>query len=130
MPTELALERDDKGELGSFADVQALIRSVFPDARFGWTTSGPEKLRIAEERGIEFPPAMRKALETLPSLHEGRAALGDVFVEFGLGYEEPVRCLYVTPRGDAPDLDDKLSALKVAFGGQFVISDEETNRIA
>ncbi len=130
MATELALERDDKGEIGSFAEVRAIIEAVFPEVQFGWTTSGLEKLRIAAERGIEFPPAMRASLEKLPSLLEGRAALADALVEFGLGYEEPVCCLYVTPRGDATDLAERLSALERAVGGQFVSSGEETNRIA
>lgn len=129
MATELALERADKCEIGGFDEVQTLIRSVFPDAQFGWTTSGPQKIQIAAERGIEFPPALRKSLETLPSLLEARAALGEALVEFGLGYEEPVRCIYVTIRGDSPDLDEKLSALEAAVGGQFVIRGEETNRI-
>ena len=128
MATELALERNDKGEIGSFAEVQAIIRSVFADAQFGWTKSGLDKLRIADERGIELPEMIRKSLETLPSLRGGRAALDGALVEFGLGHHEPVCCLYVTPHGDAPDLEDKLSALESAVGGEFVISGEETNR--
>ena len=130
MATELALERDDKQAIGTFADVQAIIRAVFPDVQFGWTTSGEEKLRIAAQRGIDLPPAIRKSLETLPSLHEGRANLDEALVKFGLGGKEPVRCIYVMPRGQAPDLNDKLSALEAAVGGQFVTSGEETNRIA
>jgi hypothetical protein len=130
MATELALEREDKGPLGRFAEVQAMIRKFFPEVVFGWTTSGQEKLRIAHERGITVPEAIRQSCERLPSLLEGQAEFGDAFVSFGLGYQEPVRCIYVEPRGDSVDFHERLAALESAVGGKFVISGQETNRVA
>ena len=128
MATEFALERSDKGVIGSFAEVQAMIRKVFPEVVFAWTTSGIEKLRIAEERGIVLPEAIRRSCETLPSLLEGQADLSGASVRFGLGYEEPVRCIYVQPSGDSSGLDAKLVALETAVGGKYVLSGKETNR--
>jgi hypothetical protein len=129
MATELALERDDRQPIGTFDQVREIIQLIFPEARFGWATSGKEKLRIAAERGVDLPPALRKSLESLPSLLQGQADFGDATVEFGLGYLEPVPCLYVTPRGDSPQLDARLAALEAAVGGTYVISGEETNRL-
>src|SRR5713226_3349492 len=40
MATEFSLRPRDGRDLGSFADVQALLRRVFPRIEFGWTTSG------------------------------------------------------------------------------------------
>lgn len=129
MATELALERNDKAAIGSFKEIQDMIQAVFPGAQFGWTTSGTEKLRMAAERGVELPPALREAMKTLPSLLEGRYESGDDYVEFGLGYQEPVKCLYVTPRGGSPTLDRQLSELETRVGGTFVVSGEETNQL-
>jgi len=129
MATELALERSDKAPIGSFDEVQSMIRDVFPSVQFGWTQSGQDKLSVAAERGFEFPPALRRSLETLPSLLEGQFDGDGSHVEFGLGYEEPVKCLYVTPHGDKTALQKQLWELEAKVGGKFVVSGEETNRL-
>lgn len=126
MATELTLRRADGQPLGSFEQVQELIRTHFPAVEFFWTTSGLEKIALAAERGITFPPVMLEYLPNLPSLLEG-VAEGDGFhVTFGLGHIEPVQCLYVTPRGEyTPDLERGLSALEAFAGSEFKISGEE-----
>src|SRR5262249_3196864 len=100
----------------------AMIRLLFPSVQFGWTTSGPEKLQIAKERGIKFPPDLQEALKTLPSLLEGLAEGEGYHVTFGLGHQEPVSCLYVTPRGHAVELEYGLAALEAEAGSEFKIS--------
>ncbi|MBA4064245.1 MAG: hypothetical protein C0501_11125 [Isosphaera sp.] len=122
MATECTLRRADGRPFGSFAEVQALIHRLFPAVVFGWTTSGPDKLRIAKERGVEFPPVIRESLETLPSLLEGVAEGDGYHVTFGLGHEEPVACLYVTPRGNAPELGRGLTGLEAAAGARLELS--------
>jgi len=129
MATEYALERDDKEPIGLFDAVQSMIREVFPTVKFAWTVSGPDKLKLAVERGIDFPAELREALKTLPSLLEGYYESEGMFIELGLGFEEPVKCLYVTPRGSSTALLLKLSELEVKVGGKFVVSGEETNRL-
>ena len=130
MATEYALERTDASPIGSLDDVQALIRSVFDSVAFAWTQSGPDKLKLAEERGIEFPPALAKSLETLPSLLEGQAVGDGWHIAFGLGHSEPVMCVYLTPRDPDNMLETQLSALESAIGGTIVISGEEKNRLS
>jgi hypothetical protein len=125
MATEYTLRRADGQPFGSFEQVQALIRRWFPSAEFFWTTSGPEKVRQAEERGVDLPPHIRQWMETLPSLLEGVAETSDYDVTFGLGQEEPVSCLYVTPRGQAPELDRGLAALEAEAGAEFKVSGME-----
>jgi hypothetical protein len=125
MATEYTLRRADGRPFGSFEEVKSLISRLFPAVEFFWTTSGPEKIRLAEERGVKLPSHIRQWMETLPSLLEG-VAEGDGFhVTFGLGYEEPVRCLYCTPRGDAPELECGLAALVAEAGAEFKVSGEE-----
>jgi hypothetical protein len=125
MATEYTLRRADGQPFGSFAQVQTLIGRLFPAVEFFWTTSGPEKIRQAEERGIKLPPHIRQWMATLPSLLEGVAEGSEFHVTFGLGHEEPVSCLYVTPRGLAPELDRGLAALEAEAGAEFKVSGTE-----
>jgi hypothetical protein len=125
MATEYTLRRADGQPFGSFAQAQALIRRWFPSVEFFRTTSGPEKVRQAEERGVDLPPHIRQRMETLPSLLEGVAAAPDYHVAFGPGQEEPVLCLYVTPRGRAPELDRGLAALEAEARTEFPVSGME-----
>jgi hypothetical protein len=125
MATEYTLRRKDGRPFGSFEQVQALIRRLFPSVEFFWTTSGLEKIRQAEERGVELPPHIRRWMETLPSLLEGIAEGVEFHVTFGLGQEEPVSCLYVTPCGLAPELERGLAALEAESGAEFKVSGAE-----
>src|SRR5262249_46337904 len=70
----------------------------------------------AAERGITFPPEILAYLPSLPSLLEGVAEGDEFHVTFGLGHQEPVPCLYVTPLGDAPELERGLAALAADAG--------------
>lgn len=125
MATEFTLRREDGQPFGSFEQVQTRIRQLFPSVAFHWTTSGPEKIALAAERGITFPPALMAVLPDLPSLLEG-VAEGDGFhVTFGLGHQEPVMCLYVTPLGTAPELERGLAALEADAGAEFKVSGDE-----
>lgn len=125
MATEFTLRRADGLPFGSFDEVKSLICRLFPEVKFFWTRSGPESLRLAEERGIEFPEQLRKALETSPSLLEGVAEGPGYHVSFGLGHEEPVSCLYVEPRGDSTVLERGLSELEAEAGAELKIAGEE-----
>lgn len=124
MATELTLRRADAQSLGSFEQVQELIRTHFPTVEFFWTTSGLEKIALASERGITFPPEIMAYLPGLPSLLEGVAEGDDFHVAFGLGHLEPVPCLYCTPRGDSRELHRGLSALEAFAGSTFKMSGE------
>jgi len=121
MATEFSLRRGDGAPLGTFEQVQALLRRLFPGVEFFWTTSGPEKLRLAAERGVELPEHIRRWIETLPSLLEGFVEGDDFSVAFGLGHEEPVRFLCVEPHGVSPELDRLLSALESEVGGELMV---------
>lgn len=122
MATEYTLRRADGQPFGSFEEVQALIRVHFPTVEFFATTSGPEMIRQAEANGVELPPHIRAWMATLPSLMEGVAEGPEFHVTFGLGQAEPVPCLYVTPRGVAPELERGLAALEAAAGAKFQVS--------
>ncbi len=125
MATEYTLRRADGQPFGSFEQVQSRIRELFPTVQFYWTTSGPETIALAAERGITFPPEILAYLPDLPSLLEGVAEGDEYHVTFGLGHQEPVSCLYVTPLGDAPELERGLAALEADAGAAFKVSGEE-----
>ena len=121
MATEFSLRPRDGRDLGSFANVQALLQRVFPRIDFGWTTSGPEKVRQAEANGVKLPEAIRRWMEALPAVLEGFVEGDDYLISFGLGYEEPVRFLTVEPRGVGDELQRNLEALEAAVGGALLV---------
>jgi hypothetical protein len=122
--TEYVISFKDNGPLGRIDAIQSLIRTHFRSVRFRRTTSGQEKLRIAIERGVEFPPALRASLESLPSLIEGVAEGPGWHVAFGLRHLNPLTELVVQPRGDHADLDAGLRAIEKALRSTFRVYGE------
>jgi hypothetical protein len=126
MATEYTLRRKDRRPLGTFVEVQATLRRLFPGVQFWWTTSGPEKVQQAEENGGPLPPHIKEWMLTLPSMLDGACEGDDWLVEFGLGPTEPVPELYVQPRSDGgPELMRLLDALEAEYGNTLVVSGSE-----
>lgn len=121
MATEYTLRRADGHAFGTFEQVESRLRELLPTVQFAWTTSGQEKIKMAEENGITLPPQLMEVLPTLPSLREGVAEGNEFHVTFGLGHQEPVECLYVTPRGNAKMLQQALKALESDAESEFSV---------
>ena len=119
MATEYILSFRDNRPLGTFAEIESLLRGTFPNVQFVWRTSGVEKLRLAEERGIEFPPLLREGLESLPSLYEAIIHADGCYVEICLGAAEPVIELIVEPKGYHPDLERWMLELESKLGTEL-----------
>lgn len=124
MATEYVISFRDNRPLGTREAIQALIRTHFPSVQFHWTTSGLEKLRIAKERGVELPPALREGLETLPSLPEGVAEGPGWRIEIGLSHLDPICELIIEPRGDGVTMDEGIQAIEKALGSTFRVHGE------
>jgi hypothetical protein len=122
LATEYVISFSDHRPLGSVEAIKALIKTHFPSVKFHWTTSGVEKLRIAKERGIEFPPALRDGLESLPSLLEGVAEGPGWRIDFGLNHVDPVRELIIEPRGEYDEAS--VRAIEQALGCEFRVHGE------
>jgi hypothetical protein len=125
MATEFTLRRKDRQPLGTFEEVQATLRRIFPGVQFWWTTSGPEKVQLAEENSGPLPPHIKQWMLTLPSMLDGICEGDDWLVEFGLGPTEPVPELYVQPHGIGPELHQRLDALEAEYGNTLIISGSE-----
>jgi hypothetical protein len=124
LSTEYVISFRDNRPLGSIEAIQTLIRTHFPSVDFRWTTSGVEKLRIAKERGIELPPALREGLESLPSLLEGVAEGPSWRVLFGLNHSDPVRELVMEWRGDDAQMEEGVRAIERSLGSAFRVHGE------
>ncbi|MHA3774498.1 hypothetical protein ACXR0O_23485 [Verrucomicrobiota bacterium sgz303538] len=122
MATNLVLSFKDCRPLGTFSEIETMLRTIFPEVTFGWRESGWEKLRQAEERGIKLPLVLRESLESLPALYEAVAMGRDYYIEFCLGPSEPVTELVVEPRGAHPELEEWLSALESRIGTSLRIN--------
>jgi hypothetical protein len=126
MATELTLRRKDRQPLGSFEEVQAMLRRIFPGVQFWRTTSGPEKVELAEKNGGPLPPHIKEWMLTLPSMLDGVCEGDGWLVEFGLGPTEPVPELYVQPRGtNDEELFRLLDKLEAEYGNTLIVSGSE-----
>ena len=125
MATEYTLKRADGQPFGTFAEVEARIRKLFPAVEFWWTRSGAEKIRIARERGVEMPAELRALVEKLPPLREGVAESPDYHVTFGLGATEPVTCLCIVPRGMSEEMGQGLAALEADAGAELKVATDD-----
>jgi hypothetical protein len=121
LATEYTLRRPDGQPLGSFAEVQALLRRLAPGVEFGWTTGGTEKVRQAAENGVELPDDIRRWMESLPALLEGAVETEEYLVTIGLGHEEPVPFLVCEPHGEGAELERLLAALEAEVGGELMV---------
>lgn len=124
LATECVISFRDNRPLGSVEAIQTLIRTHFPSVTFHWTRSGLEQLRIAKERGIEFPPALRVGMESAPSLLEGVAEGPGWRIEFGLGHLDPVTELIIEPRGQYEKIEPNVRAIEQALGSEFRVHGE------
>jgi hypothetical protein len=124
-PKKLSLRHPDGRPLGTFEQVQAVIRRLFPAVQFGWTPDGPERVRMCEEGGHPLPPEHRQRLEGVPSELEGVAEGPDYRVTFGLGSREPVGYLRVTPLGGGAELQAGIAGLESDVGAKFQVSEGE-----
>ena len=124
MATDYVISFRDGRPLGSREALQALIRTHFPGIKFYWTMSGLERLRIAKEGGIEFPPALREGMESFPSLLEGVAEGPGWHILFGLGYVDPVTELVMQARGEYAKIEASVHAIEETLGSQFRVHGE------
>jgi hypothetical protein len=119
VPKKLSLCRADGQPLGSFDQVQATISFVFPGSSFAWTPDGPTRLRRCEESGHPLTADLRERLASMTSELEGVAEGRGYRVTFGLGSQEPVQSLRVTPLGNIAELQSGLAALQSEVGAAF-----------
>lgn len=110
------LRRLDDLPLGTFAEVEAVLQAAFDGAQFGLTPSGSDKIRIAAKRGVEFPEAIRKAMETMPAMMQGVYEGEGFSVEFSLGDSEPVSSIDLTLRGKTTNSDSVFNQLATETG--------------
>jgi hypothetical protein len=124
-PEDFSLRRADHQPLGSFEQVQTMIRHWFPGVRFDWTPSGPERIRRCEEGGLPLTPELRQRLAGMPSELEGVDEGPGYRVTFGLGSQEPLACLRVAQLGSALELQSGLAGLESEMGAKFQVCEGE-----
>lgn len=110
------IKRADGRPLGTLAEVRRALVDVFPGIVLGQNLSDPERIRIAAERGIEFPEILRKTLERIPAKF-GADYVGPEFsAEFVLGADETVQTVDVVLYGNTVAAERMFEALKRKFG--------------
>lgn len=66
------IKRPDGQPLGSFAQVEGVLASLFPGVAFGLSLSGLEKLEAMESKGVTLPAVLREHLVSGPCEIRGR----------------------------------------------------------
>ena len=110
------IRRADGRPLGTLDEVRRALVDVFPGIILGQNLSGAERIRIAAERGIEFPEVLRKSLERIPAKF-GADYVGPEFsAEFLLGADETVQTVDVVPYGNTVAAEPMFEALTRKHG--------------
>jgi hypothetical protein len=91
----------DRSPLGDREAVEQAIASAVPGVRFYHEPSGPEKIAVTRERGVEFPEVVRRHLEQQPASRQGDFEGDGFFVWFFLGAEPQLGSLPVELRGES-----------------------------
>jgi hypothetical protein len=115
----IVMQRQDERPLGSFREVRKILRGIFRNVRFEWTSDGFEQMRLLNAKGFMVSDAFRRETERIESaLDGGVTCLGQMW-EFSLGLKEPVVRLYVNVislHNSVPGERDRLiKALESAF---------------
>lgn len=102
--TEGVIIRPGGRLLGTMADVQANLSTVFPEITFERLESGHETIAYIEAQGLDVIDADRRAMERVPVRTGGSFYHGDYnSVHFDLGPAEEVRYVLVSQYGEADD---------------------------
>jgi hypothetical protein len=116
MGLEGTIKRRDGRPLGSIAEVQTALSSVFSGVTLHRSLSGIEKLQIATEQGITFPEILREHLASSPSKYEGAYESAEFSVEFYMDDSEVIQEIGVVLRGTTSRSKTFFALLGERFG--------------
>lgn len=129
---QLTIRRTDAGLLGDTEVVRTALDELFPGIAWHWTSTGVDRLAAADAAGLELPQAVRRVLESQPSVLCGDVKTDGVTATFNLGPGGPVPTVWATLGGKRPAVVEALSRLRSLHGwliepgeGWLLISDAE-----
>jgi hypothetical protein len=116
MGFDVTVKRRDGLPLGSVADVEQTLASVFIGLVFRRSLSGPERLQnlVAENR--EIPEAIRAHLLESPPLYEGDYQGANFWVELHMSVSEPILQVNAVLRGTVGASEEMFALLDRRFG--------------
>ncbi len=128
----IVMQRPDRRPLGTFREVRKVLRTLFRNIRFAWSSDGLEMLQLLIDKGFEVPDVIRREHEKTKSTLEGGFTRVGQLWEISLGLEEPVFRIYVnvvSVDGSVPEERDQLiKALESAFGAVSAPTDSWPGR--
>lgn len=99
MAWEVTIRGADGDALGDEAAVRSWLNAAVPDLQRCREPSGAEAVAAARARGMEYPPALREVLETVPSQSVARVEQGDLSMQLYGFDHETIRAIHVEVRG-------------------------------
>jgi hypothetical protein len=109
---QLTIRNTDGGVLGDTEEVRAALDRLFPGIAWEWSSSGVDRLAGADAAGLELPQAVRRVVESQPSVLCGEVETDGVIGTFNLGPGGPVPTVWATVAGDRPAVEGALARLR------------------
>lgn len=109
------IKRADGRPLGTLAEVQDTLSTIFVGIVLGRLPSGAEKIRSAAERGIVFPDFLRQHFESAPASFGGKYEGAEFSAQFSLGSSDVVQEIDVVLYGTTTESDPLFSLLEVRY---------------
>ncbi len=113
---QLTIQSTEGASLGDTEEVRAALNAIFPGIDWEWTSTGVDRLAAADAAGLELPAAVRRAMESQPSVHCGELKTGGVTATFNLGPGSAVPTVWATLGGDRVLVAAMLSRLRTLRG--------------
>ena len=109
---QLTIRSTDGGPLADAEEVRAVLEGLFPGTAWEWSLSGAQRLATAEVAGLELPQAVRRVVESQPSMLCGKVETAGATMTFNLGPGGQVSAVWITVSGDGPAVEAALSRLR------------------
>lgn len=128
---QVTIRSMDGGDLGDTEDVHAVLDKLFSGIVWEWTSRGVDRLAAADAAGLELPQAVRRVMESQPSVLCGEVETDGVTATFNLGAGGAVPTIWATVGGDRSAVEAALSRLRsrrgwsVGPGEGWLITDAE-----
>ena len=113
---QLTIRSADGGPLADTEEVRTALDGLFPGTAWEWTSPGAQRLAAAEVAGLVLPQAVRREMESQPSMLCGEVATAGATMTFNLGPGGRVPAIWITLSGDELAVEAALSRLRSRSG--------------
>ena len=116
MSIDATIRREDGEPLGTFAEVQRALTSVFFGVSLGESPSASDVLSAAASQGVTFPDVIREHILSRPPQYEGTYEGVNFSAEFYMSASGPIEEINVVLREETTESEAMFELLYEKFG--------------